>query len=139
MSLTVPLLGVFFAQFDNVAGPRVLLSEPPTLLNAEHWEEISKVVIPKPFLCGSVVCAAILCLLFCLPDVMSRCPSCGPSGLWWGYQHSSVAHTIIATSCCLTCVLWCVSIVALQCGRRFYERCVCVSMCSVSVLCVTLS
>lgn len=49
------LLGVFFAQFDNVQGPRVALSQPPDLLSAEQWDEVSKVVIPKPFLCGAVV------------------------------------------------------------------------------------
>jgi hypothetical protein len=52
-----PLLCVFFAQFDNRAGPTVTAEVPDGFLSPE-FEEVSKIVIPKPFLCGSLVSVA---------------------------------------------------------------------------------
>ncbi len=52
-----PLLCVFFAQFDNRAGPCVTAEVPDNFLSPE-FEEVSKIVIPKPFLCGSLVSVA---------------------------------------------------------------------------------
>ena len=52
--MEAPLLCCFFAQFDNQAGPRVTTEQPDAFL-APEFEEVSKVVIPKPFLCGSLV------------------------------------------------------------------------------------
>ena len=49
------LLCCFFAQFDNKAGPRISFQAPADFMSTTAFDEISKLIIPKPFLCGSLV------------------------------------------------------------------------------------
>lgn len=58
MDATGNILCCFLAQFDNKAGPLVTEQAPAGYLTAAAFDEISRLVIPKPFLCGSLVSVA---------------------------------------------------------------------------------
>lgn len=49
------LLGIFFAEFHPVQGPKVTFQAPEGLLKNDTFESISDYVIPKPQLCGRLV------------------------------------------------------------------------------------
>ena len=62
------LLCVLFAQFDNKAGPKITYQTPERFLEGDAFEEVSKLIIPKPFLCGSLIS-------FCKPNyTVLGCP-----------------------------------------------------------------
>eukprot|EP01094_Clydonella_sp_ATCC50884_P000503 TRINITY_DN10389_c1_g1_i2.p1 TRINITY_DN10389_c1_g1~~TRINITY_DN10389_c1_g1_i2.p1 ORF type:complete len:349 (-),score=78.81 TRINITY_DN10389_c1_g1_i2:89-1135(-) len=47
--------GIFYSEFDNIAGPRIVYQEPPGLLSAEEFDSVSEYVICKPQLCSKVM------------------------------------------------------------------------------------
>ena len=49
------LLGVFYAEFHPVQGPRIAFQWPPGLMASDLFDAMSEYLIPKPQLCGRLV------------------------------------------------------------------------------------
>jgi len=49
------LLGLFFAEFHPVQGPKISYQVPEALISADVFEAFSEFIIPKPQLCGRLV------------------------------------------------------------------------------------
>lgn len=47
--------GIFFSEFDNTLGPRIVYQHPDALLSAEEFDSVSEYVICKPQLCSNVI------------------------------------------------------------------------------------
>jgi hypothetical protein len=53
-----PLLGIFFAEFDNTVGPKITCQSPEGFLSDEFFEAISDFMITGPELCHKLVTVA---------------------------------------------------------------------------------
>lgn len=49
------LLGVFYSEFDNIAGPKILFQSPEGLLPPEKFDGISDYMITGKQLCGKII------------------------------------------------------------------------------------
>ena len=65
------IAGIFFAEFDNEAGPKIVFQHPPGVISEESFEQVREYVITKPQLCGRTVCVRMSDGLFAM-----GCPSC---------------------------------------------------------------
>jgi hypothetical protein len=54
------LKGVFYAEFDNVMGPRIVSQAPQNCLSADHFEAISDYIITGKQLCGKLITVSAL-------------------------------------------------------------------------------
>lgn len=47
--------GVFYAEFDNIVGPKIVYQSPDGFFDPEDFDAVSEYMITKPDLCGKVV------------------------------------------------------------------------------------
>jgi hypothetical protein len=55
MSRSEGIRAIFYAEFDNIVGPKILYQAPDNYVSADDFDDISEYMITKPDLCGKVL------------------------------------------------------------------------------------
>lgn len=79
--------GVFYAEFDNIVGPKIVYQSPDGFFDPEDFDAVSEYMITKPDLCGKVV------------SVLHSGFRAGPRrGRSTAYRHGGAAIALLADS-----------------------------------------